>query len=409
MPSYSYLAKNSSGEDISGLMEAADERDLAQRLRQDGLFLVRTVSSRSFSGQSLTDRAESILAWLQPVKIKDLIFFSRNLAVMIGAGMSVLRSLEVIVAQSDNPSFKKVIKEVGEDVKKGTSLSDAIGKHENIFGGVFKNMIAAGESAGRLVESLVVLERQMKRDYELMRRIKGALYYPTIVFTAMIGIGVLLMIYVMPTLVDTFKQLDAELPRSTQIMIAISDSFAAYSIALGVGFFSIIVFSIYFLRTPRGKRTLSWLLLHTPIFKTLTMQVNLARIARTLGSLIGAGVHILEGMQISARVLRNGYYSDAVMEARERVEKGDNLSLALTKFPKIFPPLFLQMTSVGEETGKLGSLLTRIAIFYESEVLSATKNMSTIVEPILMVVIGAAVGVFAVSVIQPVYSVVTAL
>ena len=213
----------------------------------------------------------------------------------------------------------------------------------------------------------------------------------------------------MPTLVDTFKQLDAELPRSTQIMIAISDSFAAYSIALGVGFFSIIVFSIYFLRTPRGKRTLSWLLLHTPIFKTLTMQVNLARIARTLGSLIGAGVHILEGMQISARVLRNGYYSDAVMEARERVEKGDNLSLALTKFPKLFPPLFLQMTSVGEETGKLGSLLTRIAIFYESEVLSATKNMSTIVEPILMVVIGAAVGVFAVSVIQPVYSVVTAL
>src|SRR3990167_6247576 len=121
MPSYSYLAKNSSGEDISGLMEAADERDLAQRLRQDGLFLVRTVSSRSFSGQSLTDRAESILAWLQPVKIKDLIFFSRNLAVMIGAGMSVLRSLEVIVAQSDNPSFKKVIKEVGEDLKKGTS------------------------------------------------------------------------------------------------------------------------------------------------------------------------------------------------------------------------------------------------------------------------------------------------
>ncbi len=407
MPSYFYIAKNTLGQTVTGTREAKDEHDLAGLLRQENLYLVRVDVLHSADRSPLTSRSFSLVSSiLNRVGARDLIFFARNLAVMVGAGMPVLRSLEVLEQQSESRTFQIIIQEIAEAVRQGVPLSEAIGRQEKTFGPIFKNMIAAGESSGKLPESLKVLERQIRRNYELTKKIKGAMYYPAIIIVAMIGIAILMLIYVVPTLVETFRDLKIELPLSTRVIIYVSESLVTSSFFVLGGLIVVAGGIISFMRTPSGKRVLSWLLLRLPIFRDLNKKLNLARFSRTLGSLIGSGVPILEALGISASVLRNPYYSQALLRVREGVEKGENLSHALGGFEKLFPPLFVQMVNVGEETGKVGGMLLTIALFYESEVAQMTKNLSTLIEPIMMIFIGTAVGFFAVSILQPIYSVV---
>lgn len=399
-----YKAKKLTGEEIKGEKEAKDEFELARILNGEDYILTYYSEKKegiSFAYSFLAEFLNSLNFGGVPVSEKMI--FSRNLAVMIEAGISLNRGLETLARQTSNKKFKKVLGFVAEEIKKGAAFHEAISKYPKIFPPIFTALVKSGEKTGKLQESLKILSIQMKHDYELRRRVKGALVYPAIVITAMIAIGILMLVYVVPTLVSAFKELGVELPLSTRIFIGISEFIVNNGFMAFVSFIFILIAVFYLRSFPRTKKVFNFILLHMPILSPLVKKVNTARAARSLSSLVGSGVSILEALQITEEILQNAYYKDALREARGKVEKGEQMSKIFTSHPELFPTVMSEMTAVGEETGKIADMLSRIAGFYESEVSAQTKNLSTIIEPILMLLIGAVVGLFAVSMLQPMY------
>ena len=399
-----YTAADQGGSTKTGEREAENETMLARSLKEEGLFLLRATSKKG-GLQSINFRFDvnEIFSRIRPVSIVERMFFSRNLAVMISAGLPLTKALEASAEESTNPKFKKVLADVVSSVVKGRSLADGMRMHPKVFGELYVNMIAVGETTGKLDLVLKLLARQMKKDHDLRSRIKGAMMYPTIILITLFGIGTLMMIYVVPTLTETIKELDVELPLSTRIIIFISDLFANYAlfvllflIAAGVGAWRA-------LKSAPGKRIFDTVILKTPIFGRLFQKFNLARFARTLAYLITAGIPIVRGLEVTASVLGNTKYRTAVGQAAKEIQKGKQLNELLHGNPELFHPIVIQMLKVGEETGKISDMLLRVALFYEEDVNNTTKNLSTIIEPILMVIIGGIVGFFAVSMLQPIY------
>lgn len=255
-----------------------------------------------------------------------------------------------------------------------------------------------------------MLYRQLKKEHDLRRKVRGALIYPSVIVVAMVLIGALMMIYVVPTLAQTFQELEVELPLSTRTVIWLANNLSRIWPLLLGGIFALIVLVRFLVkRTYFGRRAADTLMLKIPLIGSLVKKINAARFARTLSSLIESGMPILKALEITSKTLVNTYYADSVKKAGEVVQKGGQLSSVLKEYSKLYPPMVIQMVAVGEETGAVASLLKRIALFFESEVADSTKNLSTIIEPVLMVVIGAAVGFFAVSMIQPMYSLIGAI
>ncbi|MFY9457918.1 MAG: type II secretion system F family protein [Candidatus Spechtbacterales bacterium] len=346
----------------------------------------------------------NLLTAVTGVPLADKIMFSRHLAVMISAGVSITRALDVLSKQTKNIRFKSAISKIASDIQKGERIADSLAKYPDIFDSLYISMLKSGDAAGNLTEVLELLADHLKKEYDLRSRIRGALMYPSVIVVAMGGIGALMMTMVVPKIADIFEELDTDLPFLTKVIINLSNFISAYWYFI----FAAIPVFIYFLKralaTNKGKRWLSWFLLGAPILSTLTRKINSARFARTLSSLVDGGVPILEGIFITRNTLGNVYYKESLDEIYKDVKGGKSLYESIAKFENIYPGLITQMVRVGEETGALGGVLKRIAEFYEEEVDSATKNLSSIIEPILMLVIGAVVGIFAVSMIQPMYS-----
>ena len=278
-----------------------------------------------------------------------------------------------------------------------------------VFPPLFVSMVGAGEESGNLADSLLIVGNQLEKTYLLKKKIKGAMIYPAIVISAMIIIAILMFIFVVPTLSETFKSMNVELPMSTTIIIGISEFLANHGIlALLIAVIVVTVLVILF-RTPKGKRYGELTLLHLPIFSKLVKESNSARTARTLSSLLSAGVDVVEAISITKSVVQNSFYKDVLTAAGENVQKGIALSAIFMENSNLYPVLVGEMIEVGEETGKLSDMLLRVAEFYENEVDTATRDLSTIIEPILMVVIGAGVGFFAVSMITPMYSIMSGI
>jgi len=281
--------------------------------------------------------------------------------------------------------------------------------HTKVFSPLFISMVRAGEESGKLAESLEVVAKQLEQTYELRRKVRGALMYPSVVLFAMVIVGILMMTQVVPTLASTFKELGVELPATTKIVLAISDLLVNYLLVF-LGIFVVIVIAlVYFGKTPLGKRLFHFGFLHMPIIGTLVKEVNAARTARTLSSLLEAGVDIATSFEISADTLQNVYFKAVVKKAQEAVMKGSPISSIFREAEKLYPPFVSEMMAVGEETGKLPTMLERVATFYEASVTDKTKNMSTIIEPFLMLFVGAGVGFFAVAMIQPIYGLSSAI
>lgn len=330
--------------------------------------------------------------------------FARNLGVMIRAGLSLTKALEVIQKQADNKTFRSVIAEITDQVRKGDPFSTSLETHPKIFSSLFISMVAAGEVSGKLDESLEVLSVQMKNDYELRRKIKGALMYPGVIMAAMVVIGALMLTYVVPTLVQTFEDLEVELPASTKFVIQVSSLFENHSILV---FSSMLIFAYMMyavLRIPSMKAVFDQMLVRLPVIGELNKQMNSARTARTMGSLIQSGVPILKALDITREVLQNHLFKNVLAKAATEIQRGKGISEVFTQNTHLYPVLVGEMIAVGEETGKTAEMLERLAEFYEGEVAAATKDLSSIIEPILMVIIGAVVGFFAISMIQPLYS-----
>ena len=395
---YKYQAKKITGEETSGTMEASNKTDLAVKLREQGYIptLVEEKNEKS--------RSASFLSRFGLVSGTDKIMFTKNLAVMLSAGLSITRALEILSRQTNNKYFSRTIISLMNDTRKGDFLSEAMKKFPKIFSKLFIAMVKTGEESGQLSESLSLAGLQLEKDYTLMRKVKGAMMYPAIILIAMVLIGIFMFIYVVPTLVATFKELNVDLPLSTQAIIFISDSVTKHTYLFIIFFLSVIFSAGWFLRTEKGKIFLGKILLKTPLISPIIKKINSARTSRTLASLISSGVNVVEALSITRDVLQNNKYKEVLTRAIDDVQKGVPVSNSFKEAVKIYPVLLGEMMAVGEETGKMSEMLERLAVFYEEEVTEATKDMATVIEPILMIFIGVAVGFFALSMIKPMYS-----
>lgn len=341
---------------------------------------------------------------LARVSDDEKVVLTRNLAAMLEAGLTTSRALAVMEKQTKNKKLKSILNTLISDVRRGSTLSMSFAKFKNTFPPLLISMVRAGEESGKLSDSLRVVSTQMDRSNRLRKKIKGALMYPSIVVFAMIGIGILMLIYVVPTLTQTFEELNADLPATTKGVIAVSNFLSTHTV-LSLGMLAAVVgFFVYGLRTKTGRRISDWFFLRVPIIKGLVMETNSAHTTRTLSSLLSAGVDMVLSINITKDVIQNSYYQKVLTEAEQGVVKGEALSGPFEKYPELYPPLVAEMIAVGEETGRLSSLLKETAEFYEESVEQQTKDLSTIIEPFLMLIIGAAVGFFAISMIAPIYS-----
>ena len=398
---YSYRAVDQSGRYARGEREAGSERELADALRHDGLLLLEATSP-----EPATAGLRRLAALPNPfsrITLLERLVFARHLAVMIGAGLALTRSLDALAAQSSNPKFQSVLRLVRSAVVSGKSLADALRPQERIFGALFVHMVEAGEISGNLERVLKILARQMQRDHELRAKVRGAMLYPAIVVGALILVGVLMLIWVVPTLTQTFRELEIDLPFSTRLILSSSEFIVAYLWYVAGASVLVILGAARLLKTPAGRRTFDRLVLRVPLFGALVKKLNSARLARTLSSLITSGVPIIRALEVTAAVLGNIHFRNSLAEAAEAIQKGRPLSEILAAHPTLYPPLVTEMIQVGEETGTIARMLLRLALFYEEEVSNVTKNLASIIEPLLMLVIGALVGFFAFAMIQPIY------
>lgn len=398
---FKYTARNLEGEQSKGVLEASDKHVLSRMLREKGMVLV---SAQNEEVANALSPVKNIMGSLFGVPLVEKMTFVRYLAVLISAGVDISRALSILEEQVISSTFKKIIRSIREEVIRGKTLNESFAQHPKAFSGLVVNMVAVGEESGRLVESLELIALQLEREHELISKVKGALVYPAVVVSAMFIIGIVMFIYVVPTLKSVFGDINVALPITTRIIFGLSDFLVQkwYLAILFTIIFAVLFRVIWVL--PLTKRALDFGLMRAPMFGSLVRKIISARIARTLSSLIASGVPILRSIEITSNLISNLAFRTSLKEAIDRVQKGELLSASLGLYPKVYPPMLIQMIAVGEETGKLGDMLTRTALFYEAEVDRSLKNLTTIIEPLLMLVIGGAVGVFAVSILGPMYT-----
>lgn len=332
------------------------------------------------------------------------VFFLQNLSVMIKTGIPLAEGLKTLGEQTKNRKLQNILLDVHEKIKNGRSFGESIEKYAKEFGELFVNMIKAGEASGRLEESLHELYLQTKKDHELKMKIRNAMTYPTVIVVAMIGIVIFLVIFVLPNITALFKDMDVELPITTRILIAVSDFFQAYAIFVGIGAIAGLAIFIKFFRSKPGKKLFDRLFLKLPIISVIIRKINLARMSRSLSSLIKTDIAIVETFVITSKVVGNTVYQETLQEVAEQLKKGQKIAEIAKKYPDIFPPVITQMIGVGEETGALDEVLENLASFYEEEVNQTMNTLPTIIEPILMLMIGAGVAVIALAILMPMYS-----
>ena len=403
MPEYYFTAKSQKGETYSGTQEAKNEQELARKIRQEGYILISAKETKN--NKLIAKPGRSFFDFLGGrVSLKEQIFFVRNLQVMISAGVSLPKSLAILSEQTKNKKFKKVLSEIVDAIVRGEHFSAAIIKYPEVFSSFFVSVVKVGEESGTLEENLSILARQMERENDLKTKIKGAMIYPSVILAAMVGVGILMLVMVVPQLAEIFEDAEIALPLTTRLVIGLGN----FLTEKWYFFIIIILFSMVLIRaslkTSPVKKTVSGLLLRIPVISPLVKKINATHTIRTLSSLIAAGTPLIRALQIISETLSNFYFKKAIEESISKVKRGDKLSEALRPYRDLYPLTVLQMLEVGEETGSTSDILQKLADFYEEEVSDTTKNMSSIVEPILMLLIGGAVGFFAVSIIQPIYS-----
>ncbi|NCU37784.1 type II secretion system F family protein [Candidatus Saccharibacteria bacterium] len=400
MPNYLYVATNSQGKVVSGSFDANDRSSA-----------IATLSKQSLSPISLKESTAKKISFTfldflgtNRVKSDDLVMFTRQLSAMVGAGVPLLRALTSQHDHTDNAALKTVTAGIIKDVEAGSTLADALLKYPNTFSDVYTNMVRAGEAAGILDDILKRLALQQEKNASMRKKIKSAMAYPAVlmVITVLAFFG--LMIFVIPQIGNILKDLggpDAELPVLTQAMLAISDFLIKYGLFLLPFIFAGIVLFLRFLKTPRGKGIFHRVILKVPMVHPIIRKVAVARFARTFSALMGAGVAVLEALDVTARAVGNVVYEAALVSAAEDVKNGKTLSSVIEK-NNLFPPIVAQMLAVGEETGQTDTILIKVADFYEEEVDVAIDGVSSIIEPVMILVMGSMVGVIAASVMGPI-------
>lgn len=360
-------------------------------------------------GLSTLDKINDFLAKLSRVPLKEKLFFVQHLGVMLKAGISLSIGLKTLAKQTNHKYFNKILNEISNNVEKGATFSESLKAYDKVFGELFISMIEAGELSGKLENVLAELYVQMKKEHALISKVKGALTYPLVVCGAMGGIGIFMMVVVVPKMTDMFDDMGAELPLPTKILINVANALANHGLISLLVAVSAIVAIVRLLKTKKGKYFFDLLLLKMPVISPIVKKINLARFARNISSLLKTDIMIIKTFEITANVLGNVHYKAALLEMSQKIKKGGKISEVINGYPKLFTPVVAQMVAVGEETGELDSILVELAEFYEEEVDEVMNNLPSIIEPLLILALGGATGAMAVAIIMPMYSLSSAI
>jgi len=400
MKKFEYKVKDQTGRLVTGIVEASSENLAASLVRKKG-YVVITLKTSSFNLSSLFGKNKKVSAG-------EITVFTRQLSTMINAGLPVVEAISVLRVQA-KPAFSEVLSQIQGDVEGGESFSAALSKHPKIFSSTFVALIKAGETGGVMDKVLNRLSDNMEKQQEFKGKVRGALIYPAIIVIGMTIVSILMMVFVIPQLNDLYDQFDAELPITTKILNGISNLLIkGWPIVLALVAGGGWGFWVY-KKTPVGKRKIAKIFFKIPIVGPLQRQILLTEITRTMAMMIGAGVSILESLQVTSGVVGNVLMSDALNNASEQIEKGFPIAYSFAKEPDAFPFILSQMIAVGEETGKMDEVLTKLSHIFEVESEQKVKNLTAAVEPIVMIVLGLGVAFLVVSVILPIYNLTTAL
>lgn len=399
MPTFNYEALNNDNKTVRGTIDGIDRNSIVATLTKQGLKPLQVTMQ--------SDALKKGFAFLQPkVKITDLVIFTRQLSTMVSAGVPLLRALTTLESQVENKRMKEILQSIIKDVQGGSQLGDALAKFPDVFSDIYVNMVRAGEAAGIVDDILKRLASQVEKNASMRKKIKSASTYPMVLLSLTTVAFFGLMIFVIPTIGKILKDLggpDAKLPAMTIAMMAISDFIVNNIILIVIGTAIAIFLLRRWAKTPSGKFTIHRLVLRVPILKTLVMKIAVARFTRTFSALIGAGVSVVEALKVTSRALGNEVFQREVEKAAIDVVNGKQLSQAMDG-SRLFPGIVPQMLAVGEETGQTDIVLVKVAEFYEEEVDATIDSLSSILEPVMIVIMGGMVGLIAANVMGPIAS-----
>ncbi|HXV26801.1 MAG TPA: type II secretion system F family protein [Candidatus Paceibacterota bacterium] len=399
---FAYRARDKAGKQVEGFVEAADTNAAIAALQQ-----------RGFTILSLDEEQKGVLSgdlnrFFQRPKTADVVAFTRQLATLVEAQVPLAQSLRTLAKQSEKPAFSRIIQQVADDVEGGSSLSQAFGKHPKLFSQFFVKIIRSGEVSGRLQQSLLYLADYLERSQAIAGKVRNALAYPAFVIFAMLVVALIMVIYVLPQLLVIFEEAGvSELPLSTRILITVTDFVNSYLVLILGGIILLAAGIWQWSKSEDGRRAIDEYKLRAPLFGKIMRNLYLARIAENMGTLIKSEIAILDALRVTADVVDNHVYTNILLESEEAVRGGGLMSDALKKYPEI-PPLMSSMISIGEQTGKMDFMLEHVSTFYRTEADNSIATISTLIEPVLVLVLGVGVAALVSSVLLPLYSLVSA-
>ena len=399
MPMFEYTARSQTGQIQKGQMDVASKDDVSSYLRKNRLILV---SVREAPKQIKLSMGGS------RVKTRDIVIFTRQFATMINAGLPLVQSLNILAAQTENKTLAEVTRAVVYDVESGNTLADAFSKHPKAFTPLYVNMVAAGEAGGILDTILLRLATFLEKNDALMRKVKGAMVYPGVIMSVAVVAIAILLVFVIPTFQTMFASVNMELPLPTRVVIGMSNFLIGYWWAI-LGVIGAAVFGIKsYYATPAGRLQIDSLMLKAPVLGDVIRKSAVSRFTRTLGTLVSSGVSILEGLEITAKTAGNTIIHDAVMASRNSIAGGETIAAPLEK-SKVFPPMVISMIAVGEQTGGLDEMLSKIADFYDDEVDVAVSALLSLMEPAMIVCLGVIVGGMVIAMYLPIFDMMNAV
>ena len=402
MPSFQYRARDADGKAITGVLEGGDKAEVAEQIIRLGYIPVeikpeqKEIKVKKGSAANWADR------FMRRVSSNEIIYFNRQLALVLGAGVPLLTCLRIMAKQTENERLRDILVGIADDIEGGSDLSQAMAQYPSIFSSIYVNMVHAGEASGQLDHTLNRIAALQEYELETRERVKAATRYPKLVIGALIAAFFVVVYFVIPTFARIFKNFGAELPLPTRIMIAMDEFLKQYWALSLVGIILVVVGIILWIRTPPGRYWLDWLKVHIPMFGPLMSKFVLSRFSRIFSTLNASGLPIMQTLEISTETIGNVYYARSLRKVTEEVKRGENLSDALAR-AGIFPPLLHQMATVGETTGKLDEVLSKVSEYYDQEVDYAIKRFTTLIEPVLLVFLAAFVFFFALSIFLPLF------
>jgi type IV pilus assembly protein PilC len=400
MPIYRWEGKTLKGVIKKGEMEAPNEGAIRVHLRQQNIVPTKIVSKGT--------EIKFSLPFGNKIKQRSIAIFTRQLATMIDAGLPLVQSLEILSSQQDNKTFKKTLREIREDVEGGATFAGALKRHPAVFNDLYTNLVVAGEEGGILDNILTRLANYIEKAEALKKKVKSAMVYPSVIVSVAIIVVIILMIFVIPVFETMFKSAGQNLPLPTLIVVTLSKTMRRWAVVVVPGVIALIIAIRRFQKTETGKAILDRLILKVPVFGPLFKKISVARFSRTLGTLVSSGVPILDGLNIVSKTSGNKTIEKAILNARASIREGETIAEPLGR-AAIFPPMVIQMIAVGESTGALDSMLSKIADFYEEEVDVAVGNLTSLLEPFLMIFLGVVIGGVVISMYLPIFQMANAV